>query len=49
MLRLTVGENRESGGANRSSLHRWLMFRDADIVAGGRPVVTGGRLLAGRD
>jgi leucyl aminopeptidase (aminopeptidase T) len=47
MLRLTVGENRESGGANRSSLHRWLMFRDADIVAGGRKLVAGGRLLAG--
>jgi leucyl aminopeptidase (aminopeptidase T) len=48
MLRLTIGENRESGGANRSSLHRWLMFRDADIAAGGRAVVAGGRLPAGQ-
>src|SRR5215475_1004104 len=44
VLRLTVGENLESGGKNRSSLHRWLMFTDADIAAGGERVVAGGKL-----
>ncbi len=43
-LRLTIGENIESGGQNRSSLHRWLMFFDADIRAGGDLIVSKGRL-----
>ena len=44
VLRLTIGENIESGGQNRSSLHRWLMFFDADIHAGGDLIVSKGRL-----
>jgi leucyl aminopeptidase (aminopeptidase T) len=44
VLRLTIGENIESGGRNRASLHRWLMFLDADIRAGAELVVSGGRL-----
>jgi leucyl aminopeptidase (aminopeptidase T) len=44
VLRLTIGENIESGGQNRSSLHRWLMFFDADIQAGGDLIVSKGRL-----
>jgi leucyl aminopeptidase (aminopeptidase T) len=44
VLRLTIGENLESGGSNRSSLHRWLMFLDADIAVGGDLVVAGGKL-----
>jgi len=44
VLRLTIGENIESGGRNRASLHRWLMFLDADIRAGAEPVVSAGRL-----
>ena len=44
VLRLTIGENIESGGQNRASLHRWLMFLDADIRAGAEPVVSAGRL-----
>ncbi len=44
VLRLTIGENIESGGQNRSSLHRWLMFCDADIHAGGDLIVSKGRL-----
>lgn len=44
VLRLTLGENRESGGANRSSLHRWLMFVDATIEAGGEALVANGKL-----
>ncbi|MBX6320471.1 MAG: aminopeptidase [Rhodospirillaceae bacterium] len=45
-LRLTIGENLESGGVNRSSLHRWLMLFDASIEAGGVRVLDGGRLRA---
>jgi leucyl aminopeptidase (aminopeptidase T) len=44
VLRLTIGENIESGGRNRSSLHRWLMLLDADMQAGGEPIVRNGRL-----
>jgi len=44
VLRLTIGENIESGGENRSSLHRWLMFFDADISAGDDLLVSNGRL-----
>jgi hypothetical protein len=44
VLRLTIGENIESGGQNRSSLHRWLMFCDADISAGSDLIVSKGRL-----
>ncbi|HXU57814.1 MAG TPA: hypothetical protein VN710_03640 [Verrucomicrobiae bacterium] len=44
VLRLTIGENIESGGQNRSSLHRWLMFFDADIRAGGDLILSKGRL-----
>ncbi|HEY2111224.1 MAG TPA: hypothetical protein VGH25_05780 [Dongiaceae bacterium] len=44
ILRLTIGENTESGGQNRSSLHRWLMFFDADIRAGTDLLVSKGRL-----
>ena len=43
VLRLTIGENRESGGVYRSTLHRWLMFPGSTITAGGKPVVEDGR------
>jgi leucyl aminopeptidase (aminopeptidase T) len=46
ILRLTIGENGESGGSYRSSLHRWLMLLDATIAAGGRVLVEHGRLVA---
>jgi leucyl aminopeptidase (aminopeptidase T) len=45
VLRLTIGENIESGGHNRSSLHRWLMFFEADMTAGTDPIVSKGRLI----
>jgi leucyl aminopeptidase (aminopeptidase T) len=44
ILRLTLGENIESGGRNHSSLHRWLMFFDADIRAATDLLVSNGRL-----
>lgn len=43
-LRLTIGENVESGGTNRSSLHRWLFLLDATITVGGKAFVEGGKL-----
>ena len=44
VLRLTIGENIESGGANRSSLHRWLMLLNATIRANGETLVENGKL-----
>ncbi len=46
MLRLTIGENIESGGRNRSSLHRWLMLLDSTITVDGVAVVENGRLTS---
>lgn len=49
VLRLTLGENIESGGINRSSTHRWLMLLDATISVDGVAMVEGGKLSpAGR-
>jgi hypothetical protein len=45
VIRLTIGENIESGGQNRASLHRWLFLLDGTIAAGGRPLVQEGKLL----
>lgn len=46
ILRLTIGENLESGGANTSSLHRWLYLLDATITANGKTLVRDGRIVA---
>ena len=43
VLRLTIGDNRESGGANRSSLHRWLFLLDATIRVGDIVLVKDGK------
>ncbi len=45
IIRLTLGENLESGGRNRSSLHRWLMLLDGTIEAGGRTLVRAGKIV----
>lgn len=45
VLRLTIGDNRESGGLNRSSLHRWLYLLDATIRADDIPLVEDGKLV----
>ena len=45
MLRLTIGDNRESGGPNRSSLHRWLFLLDATIRVDDVPLVEDGKLV----
>ena len=41
-LRLTIGENVESGGSNRSSLHRWLFLLDATITVRGKTLIERG-------
>ncbi|MBM3600013.1 MAG: hypothetical protein FJX35_17520 [Alphaproteobacteria bacterium] len=46
VLRLTVGENIESGGQNRSSLHRWLMLLNSTIRVNGEALVENGKLTA---
>lgn len=43
-LRLTIGENIESGGTVISSLHRWLMFFDATIEVDGELICKDGSL-----
>jgi hypothetical protein len=45
ILRLSLGENRESGGGFRSSLHRWLLFSDATVTADDVLLVDRGRLV----
>ncbi|MBV9219024.1 MAG: hypothetical protein JO366_07675, partial [Methylobacteriaceae bacterium] len=45
VLRLTIGENIESGGTNRASTHRWLYLFDATIEAAGRMLVRNGRIV----
>jgi leucyl aminopeptidase (aminopeptidase T) len=45
IVRLSLGDNRESGGPYRSSYHQWLFLTDATVTANGRPVVEAGRLV----
>ncbi len=45
IIRLSLGDNAESGGTNRSSYHQWLFLTDATVKASGRPVVEHGRLV----
>jgi hypothetical protein len=45
VIRLTLGENIESGGRNRASVHRWLFFTDASLFSGARPLALDGALV----
>jgi len=45
IVRLSLGDNTESGGPWRSSYHQWLFLTDATVTADGRPVVEAGRLV----
>jgi hypothetical protein len=45
VLRIALGDNWESGGANRSSLEAWFWFDDATITAGNVTLVDAGRLV----
>jgi leucyl aminopeptidase (aminopeptidase T) len=45
ILRIALGDNWESGGANRSSLEAWFYLTDTTILAGETLVVKDGKLL----
>jgi leucyl aminopeptidase (aminopeptidase T) len=45
VIRVSVGDNAESGGPYRSSYHQWFFLTDATVRANGRPVIEHGRLV----
>jgi leucyl aminopeptidase (aminopeptidase T) len=45
VVRVSVGDNAESGGPYRSSYHQWFFLTDATVTADGRPVIEHGRLV----
>jgi leucyl aminopeptidase (aminopeptidase T) len=45
VIRVSVGDNAESGGPYRSSYHQWFFLTDATVRANGRPIVQQGRLV----
>jgi leucyl aminopeptidase (aminopeptidase T) len=45
VVRVSVGDNAESGGTYRSSYHQWFFLTDATVRANGRLVVEHGRLV----
>jgi leucyl aminopeptidase (aminopeptidase T) len=45
ILRIALGDNWESGGANRSSLEAWFYLTDATITAGDVTLVKDGKLV----
>ncbi|HEY8550293.1 MAG TPA: aminopeptidase [Vicinamibacterales bacterium] len=46
VVRLSLGDNTEVGGAVRGGGSRWLFFDDATITVGGERIVENGRLAA---
>ena len=45
VIRVSLGDNAESGGPYRSSYHQWFFLTDATVRANGRPIVEQGRLV----
>jgi hypothetical protein len=45
VLRIALGDNWESGGANRSSLEAWFYLTNATVAAGETTIVQDGRLV----
>jgi hypothetical protein len=45
VIRVSVGDNAESGGSYRSAYHQWFFLTDATVRANGRLVVEHGRLV----
>jgi leucyl aminopeptidase (aminopeptidase T) len=45
VIRISVGDNAESGGPYRSSYHQWFFLTDATVTAGGKAVIEEGRLV----
>jgi hypothetical protein len=48
IVRLSLGDNTELGGAVTGGDVQWLLFDDATVAVGDRNVVDGGRLVEGR-
>ena len=44
IVRLSLGDNEELGGAVRSGVRRWFFFPDATVVVNGKTVIRAGRL-----
>jgi hypothetical protein len=44
VVRLSLGDNTEVGGAVRGGTSRWLFFPDTTVTVGTTPVVVKGRL-----
>ena len=47
VIRLSLGDNKESGGQNASSYHHWLFLTCATVTANGQEIVKDGALVAG--
>jgi leucyl aminopeptidase (aminopeptidase T) len=45
VVRVSLGDNSESGGGWRSTYHQWLFLTDATVRADGRTLVEGGELV----
>jgi leucyl aminopeptidase (aminopeptidase T) len=45
VIRVSVGDNAESGGPYRSSYHQWFFLTDATVRANGRGIIEHGRLV----
>ena len=45
MLRVALGDNWESSGANRSSMEAWFYFGDATVTAGDVVIFKDGKLV----
>jgi leucyl aminopeptidase (aminopeptidase T) len=45
VIRVSVGDNAESGGPYRSSYHQWFFLTDGTVRANGRSIVEHGRLV----
>jgi leucyl aminopeptidase (aminopeptidase T) len=45
VIRVSVGDNAESGGPYRSSYHQWFFLTDATVTADGRTIVEDGTLV----
>lgn len=45
MVRVSLGDNQESGGTYRSSYHQWQFLSNATVIADGQVLVDQGRLV----
>jgi len=47
VVRVSLGDNFESGGRHRSTFHHWLFLTDATVTADGQTLVDQGELVLG--